>query len=168
MHDRSKAWPRATAAANTGAARPTATRRGALAAALVAGLALAACTQETLHHGYVITPEALAQAPVGSSREQVLLALGSPSTTGTLGGEVFYYISEKNVRTVAFMNPSVVDRRILAVYFDQEGRVTEIAEYGLQDGKVFDFIAKKTPTGGADFGFIGQVLRGATTVGPTL
>ncbi len=162
MYETAKARPPAAATTKAGGLLG----RLVPATLLVAGLALGACTQETLNRGYVITPEALAQAPVGSSREQVLLALGSPSTTGTMGGEVFYYISEKEVRTVAFMNPQVVDRRILAVYFDEDGRVREIAEYGLQDGKVFDFIAKKTPTGGADFGFIGQVLRGATALGP--
>ena len=136
--------------------------------ALTACLALGACVGETLNRGYVLTPETLEQVSVGASREQVLLALGSPSTTGTLGGEVFYYISQKASRPVAFMNPEITDQRVLAIYFDTEGRVSEVAEYGLQDGKVFDFISRKTPTGGSDFGFIGQILRGATTVGPSL
>lgn len=136
--------------------------------AVAACLALGGCVGETINRGYVLTPETLEQIPVGSSREQVLLALGSPSTTGTLGGEVFYYISQKASRPVAFMNPELTDQRVLAIYFDEEGRVTEVAEYGMQDGKVFDFISRKTPTGGADFGFIGQILRGATNVGPSL
>ncbi len=136
--------------------------------ALAACLTLGACVGETINRGYVLSPETLEQIPVGSSREQVLLALGSPSTTGTLGGEVFYYISQKANRSVAFMNPEITDQRVLAIYFDQEGRVTEVAEYGMQDGKVFDFISRKTPTGGADYGFIGQILRGATKVGPSL
>ncbi len=136
--------------------------------ALAACLALGACVGETLNRGYVLTPETLEQIPVGSSREQVLLALGSPSTTGTLGGEVFYYISQKASRPVAFMNPEITDQRVLAIYFDTDGRVSEVAEYGMKDGKVFDFISRKTPTGGADYGFIGQILRGATTVGPSL
>jgi len=167
MHETAKARPRLSEMRAAGIPRRSAAARAAVIA-LVAGLGLAGCIQETLHRGYVLNPEALQQIPVGSSREQVLLALGSPSTTGTLGGEVFYYISEKDVRSVAFMNPTVEDRRILAIYFDQEGRIQEIAEYGLKDGKVFDFIAKKTPTGGSDFGFIGQVLRGATQFGPSL
>ena len=37
-----------------------------------------------------------------------------------------------------------------------------------KDGKVFDFLSRKTPTGGADYGFIRQILRGATKVGPSL
>ena len=74
--------------------------------------------------------------PVGSSREQVLLALGTPSTTATFDNEVFYYISQTRTRPVAFMKPKLVDQRILAVYFDEDGRVDQLANYGCKDGKV--------------------------------
>ena len=100
--------------------------------------------------------------PVGSSREQVLLALGSPSTTATFDNEVFYYISQKRYRPVAFAKPKLVEQRVLAVYFGEDGRVTNIANYGIQDGKVFDFISRTTPTAGKDQNFIGQILAGAS------
>lgn len=136
-------------------------------ATLAAALALAACNAgatlvpgETLTRGYVLDEEALEMVPPGSSREQVLLALGSPSTTATLDNEVFYYISQTRSRPVAFANPRIVDQRVLAVYFGEDGRVTSIANYGLQDGKVFDFISRTTPTGGKDVSFIGQMLSG--------
>jgi outer membrane protein assembly factor BamE (lipoprotein component of BamABCDE complex) len=115
---------------------------------------------ETLTQGYVVDPQALETVPVGSSREQVLLALGTPSTTATFDNEVFYYISQTRVRPVAFMNPRIVNQRVLAVYFGEDGRVSNIADYGLQDGKVFDFISRTTPTGGRDRSFIGQLLTG--------
>ena len=108
----------------------------------------------------------LVVAPVGASREQVELALGTPSTTGVTNNEVFYYISQTELQPVRFLNPRTVDRRILAVYFDSDGRVREIAEYGIKDGKVFDFIARKTPTTGEDLGFVSQVLKGVLR--PTL
>lgn len=108
--------------------------------------------------GYVIDEQALEMVPPGSSREQVLLALGTPSTRATFDNEAFYYISQTRIRRAAFMNSKVVDQRILAVYFGEDDRVTQIAEYGLQDGKVFDFISKTTPTGGRDQSFIGQML----------
>lgn len=116
---------------------------------------------ETLTQGYVIDQQQIDQVPVGSSREQVLLALGSPSTTATFDNEVFYYISQKRRRPVAFMNPHIVDQRVLAVYFGKDGRVTQISNYGLKDGKVFDFVARTTPTGGKDQNFIGQLISGA-------
>ena len=96
--------------------------------------------------------------PVGSSREQVLLALGSPSTTAIFDNEVFYYISQKRVRQFAFMQPSLVDQRILAVYFNKDNRVDRIANYGLQNGELFDFVTRTTPTGGRDASFLGSIL----------
>jgi outer membrane protein assembly factor BamE (lipoprotein component of BamABCDE complex) len=87
-----------------------------------------------------------------------MLALGSPSTTATFDNEVFYYISQKRVRPVAFMNPRLVEQRILAVYFGADNTVTRIANYGLQDGRVFDFISRTTPTGGKDSSFLGSIL----------
>ena len=38
---------------------------------------------------------------------------------------------------------------------------SSIANYGLKDGKVFDFISRTTPTGGKDQTFLGQMLAGA-------
>jgi outer membrane protein assembly factor BamE (lipoprotein component of BamABCDE complex) len=139
---------------------------------LAVGAVLSACKTtdalspgETLTQGYVIDQDQIDLVPVGSSREQVLLALGTPSTTATFDNEVFYYISQKRVRPVAFMNPRIVDQHILAVYFGEDGRVTNIANYGLQDGKVFDFISRTTPTGGKDQNFIGQLLSGDSSGG---
>jgi outer membrane protein assembly factor BamE (lipoprotein component of BamABCDE complex) len=141
---------------------------------LAAASMLAGCksdmlsTSETLTQGYVIDQQQIDLVPVGSSREQVLLALGSPSTTATFDNEVFYYISQTRVRRVAFANPKLVDQRVLAVYFGDDGRVTQIANYGLQDGKVFDFISRTTPTGGKDHTFISQLLSGVGKIPSTL
>ena len=142
---------------------------------LAAAVALSGCNTsktfaglkpgETLTQGYVIDQESIDLVPVGSSREQVLLALGSPSTTATFDNEVFYYISQTRRRPVAFMNAKVVDQRVLAVYFNKEGRVENIANYGLKDGKVFDFISRTTPTGGKDQNFLGQMLSGVGNIG---
>lgn len=122
---------------------------------------------ETLTQGYVIDQQQIDLVPVGSSREQVILALGSPSTTATFDNEVFYYISQKRYRAAAFAKAKLVEQRILAVYFGEDGRVTDIANYGLKDGRVFDFISRTTPTSGKDQNFIGQLLAGAAGI-PTL
>jgi outer membrane protein assembly factor BamE (lipoprotein component of BamABCDE complex) len=111
--------------------------------------------------GYVVDQQALDLVPVGSSREQVVLSLGTPSTTNTVEGkEAFYYISQERTRAAAFARTKVTSQRVLAVYFDGDAKVERIADYGLQDGKVFDFITRTTPTGGADAGFLLSVIRG--------
>ena len=49
-------------------------------------------------------------------------------------------------------------RQVLAVYFDENKTVTQIANYGLQDGQIFDFVSRTTPTGGKDFSFLSQIF----------
>ncbi len=121
---------------------------------------------ETISQGYVIDQAAIDSVPVGSSREQVVLSLGSPSTTATFDNEVFYYISQTRKRRAAFAAARLVDQRILAVYFGEDGRVAQLANYGMKDGKVFDFVSRTTPTGGKDQTFIGQLLAGGTKPNP--
>ncbi|MFB9912872.1 outer membrane protein assembly factor BamE [Rhizobium paknamense] len=117
-------------------------------------------TGEVYHNGYIIDEKALALVPTGSSREQVLLTLGTPSTTATFDGEVFYYISQTRKRPVAFMKPQLVDQQVLAIYFSKDGTVAQRANYTLKDGKVFDMISRTTPTGGKDLTFLQQILSG--------
>lgn len=124
-------------------------------------------TSQTYSEGYVIDSKALETIPVGSSRDQVLLALGSPSTTAMYDNEVFYYISQTRYRGAQFMKPKVIDRRILAIYFDGRGQVKKIANYGLQDGKLFDFASRTTPTGGKDQPFLSQLIKGTKAVPAT-
>ncbi len=134
------------------------------AVAIAAALGLAGCVGETLNRGYVPSETALQQVPVGAPREQVLIVLGTPSTTADFGGEVLYYISQKTNRPVAFMNMRVVDQQVVAVYLDANGTVTQVANYGLQDGQIFDFVSRTTPTGGKDFSFLSQLFSAAGNV----
>jgi outer membrane protein assembly factor BamE (lipoprotein component of BamABCDE complex) len=129
-----------------------------LAAVLAVSLLASGCFASSYQRGYVFDQAALDQVPVGASQEQVLLVLGTPSTIATVSGEAFYYISQRTEQKVAFLNPKVVDQRVLAVYFDQERRVSRIANYGIQDGKIFDFVSRTTPTGGEELSFLRQIF----------
>lgn len=130
------------------------------AVALVLSAALGGCFSETYHKGYVIPEGALEQIPIGASQEQVLILMGTPSTVATVSGEVFYYISQRAERRVAFMRQEVVDQRVVAVYFDRNRRVERLANYGFRDGRVFDYVSRTTPSGGNEINYIGSVLKG--------
>lgn len=131
---------------------------------LLVSLPLAGCFTKTYTHGHVVSNDMLGQVQVGSSKEQVELVLGSPSTTSSLNGDAYYYISQTS-ETTAFLAPDIVEQRVVAVYFDEDGFVQDLANYGIEDGKVVDFITRKTRTGGSDYGFLTQVLRGAASPG---
>jgi len=141
--------------------RLTARWRGFRAVAAIALMcaALGACTGEQFQKGYILPPGALEQIPIGASQDQVLIVMGTPSTVATLSGEVFYYISQRSERKVAFMNQHVVDQRVIAIYFDKNRRVERIANYGLQDGKIFDYISRKTPTSGQELSYLTYVFK---------
>lgn len=139
-------------------------RRLALAARTTAvlvavGVLLGGCFNETFQRGYIIPDGALEQIPIGSSQEQVLIVLGTPSTVATVSGEAFYYISQRSERSVAFLQPSLVDQRVVAVYFDRNRRVERLANYGLKDGKVFDYVSRTTPTTGKEVNYINAMFK---------
>jgi outer membrane protein assembly factor BamE (lipoprotein component of BamABCDE complex) len=117
------------------------------------------CFGETFQRGYVLPEGALDQIPLGASQEQVLLVLGTPSTVATVSGEAFYYISQKAQRPISFVSTEITDQRVIAVYFDKSRKVQRLAEYGMKDGKVFDFISRTTPTSGAENNFITYMFR---------
>ena len=100
------------------------------------------------------------------SAEQVLQTLGTPSTVSTVGNRNWYYISQISRRRLQFLQEQVVDQRVTAVYFDNNLKVERVALYGLQDGKVFDFISRTTPTRRRGFELRRPDLQGHDEVQP--
>jgi outer membrane protein assembly factor BamE (lipoprotein component of BamABCDE complex) len=137
--------------------------RSPRSAAVVAllGFLLGGCITQTYQRGYLLPDGALEQIQLGASQEQVLIVLGTPSTVATVNGEVFYYISQKAQQT-SFLPQREVDRRVIAVYFDKGRKVERLANYGIRDGRLFDFISRTTPTGGQELNYVQYILKALT------
>lgn len=146
------------AAAPRRAKRFQSLRAIATAAVVLAGVA-AGCTSEQFQKGFILPDGALEQIPIGASQDQVLIVMGTPSTVATLSGEVFYYISQRAERKIGFMNQQVIDQRVVAVYFDKNRTVSRLANYGLKDGKVFDFVSRTTPTSGQELSYLTPIFK---------
>ncbi len=130
-------------------------------ALLAVGMAFAGgCAETITKHGQLFRESDLQQIQPGMMQEQVKLSLGTPTTTTTTGsGQVYYYISSTMSQS-AFFEPKEVDRKVVAVYFNQTGMVDRVANYGLKDGKIFDFISSTTPApGGNEDGILKQLFR---------
>jgi outer membrane protein assembly factor BamE (lipoprotein component of BamABCDE complex) len=130
-----------------------------IAATVALGLLLGGCLSESYQRGYIVPDGALEQIPIGSTQEQVLIVLGTPSTVATVSGEAFYYISQRSERPIGFMPQRVVDQRVVAIYFGKTRRVERLANYGLKDGRVFDFVSRTTPTGGKDYAYVNAMFK---------
>lgn len=153
---------------------PQISRRGllGLAAAGVAATVLGGCTQtiapisEEFQRGYILDEAALEQVRPGMGAQEVLELMGTPSTVSTVGNQSWYYISQTTRRRAAFMRQEVVDQTVAAIYFTPSLRVERKALYGLEDGVIFDFVSRETPTGGAEQSFVRQLFRGVTSWNP--
>lgn len=130
------------------------------AAIATAAFTLGGCAKEVIVHGYMIDDAAMAKIKPGTSVEQVLTEMGTPTTTSTVGNKTFYYISQIRERKVQFLNPTIADQRVAAVYFNNGFKVERVAVYGLKDGEVFDFISRTTPTSGQERSFVRQLFKG--------
>jgi outer membrane protein assembly factor BamE (lipoprotein component of BamABCDE complex) len=121
---------------------------------------LAGCAETITKHGHQFRESDIQQITPGMSAEQVKLTLGTPTTTSVVAtGNAFYYISSTEAEK-SFLSPRETDRQVLAIYFNQVGSVEQVANYGLKDGKVFDFISAKTPAPGSrDEGLLKSLFR---------
>jgi outer membrane protein assembly factor BamE (lipoprotein component of BamABCDE complex) len=115
--------------------------------------------------GYQISQDALAQIRVGQSQDLVVVVLGSPQTTNAFAqGSAWYYVQTK-VSETAFGLTSVIDRTVLAIYFDKNKRVADKAIYSLKDGKVVTIEGRKTQGYGEDRTFIQSFINSFTSSG---
>ncbi|MEM8647386.1 MAG: outer membrane protein assembly factor BamE [Pseudomonadota bacterium] len=124
---------------------------------LVAALALTlvACSPVIDHRGYLPRGQDVQKLQVGMSKTEVEALLGSPSTTATVNtsGDSYYYVSSVVEQKPVF-GAEVQDRQVIAVRFDIEDRVQNFAHYGLEDGRIVDFISRETPTEGREASLI--------------
>lgn len=111
-----------------------------------------------VNRGAVIDAKTSAQIKPGMGAQQVMSVVGTPSTTSTVGGEAWYYVSQRLERQLAFMPQKITDQRVLAVYFDKSKKVTRVADYGMEDGKPIDFLTRTTPTAGPEYHLLQSML----------
>jgi outer membrane protein assembly factor BamE (lipoprotein component of BamABCDE complex) len=118
---------------------------------------LAGCGAQIDRHGHNFMDVDLGQVQPGMSKQQVTTALGSPDTTSSIGGDAYYYISTTQ-KSYAFFKPWEIDRKVVAVYFDGQATVQNVARYGLKDGIVVRYAKDETPARGKDLGVLEQIF----------
>ena len=125
---------------------------------ILACAALIACTPVVYERGYLTDPALEASIKKGTDTKTTIQGrLGFPTTQATFGDETWYYISSRE-RQIAFFNPTVQSRNILAVAFDKDGKVIDLNHYSLKDGHVVAFETRETPARGRELTFLQQLF----------
>lgn len=134
-------------------------RRAALATFIAAACGLTAACNPTLRtHGYRYTEGEIPEfTPGEDTQSSVLATLGNPSTRGMFDDDTWYYISATR-EYLAYLRPDTRERRVIAIRFDEEGVVSAVDEYGLEEGRVVAFVDRETPTRGRELTLLEQLL----------
>ena len=133
----------------------------AIVSTLVLGAAaiLIACAPVISQRGYLPDPGIESSIKSGTdTKTTVQDRLGYASTTATFGNDSWYYISATE-KQVAFFNPTVLKRQVLAIQFDKQNKVTSVRHYGLQDGHLINFESRTTPARGRETTFLQELLK---------
>lgn len=125
--------------------------------------ALVACSPTVRTHGHVLDEAALAQIEPGrTSRDRVAQLLGSPSSMGTFDGAAWYYVSQRTERH-SFYQEKVVEQKVVAITFDEQGVVSDVERRNLDDARNIELVERETPTVGNELTaveqFIGNIGR---------
>jgi outer membrane protein assembly factor BamE (lipoprotein component of BamABCDE complex) len=137
---------------------PAPMRLALMAGSLGLGIALGGCAPKIVQHGNVPDEEQVVQIQPGEDdKNRVEQLLGSPSTTGTFGDDVWYYVSKRTTQT-AFFEPDVIDQGVLAISFDAQGIVQDLKVYDQSDGRLVAMVDRVTPTHGNELTIIQQML----------
>jgi outer membrane protein assembly factor BamE (lipoprotein component of BamABCDE complex) len=137
------------------------------ALALVAGLAatLPACSSIRESRGYIIDP-LLSEAiqPRIDNQQSVEATLGRPTFTSQYGTPTWYYVSSITGQR-PFNRPRIKEHSVLAVQFDEAGRVASVGRSGVDQVAFLDPNGDKTPTLGRERGFLEDLFGNIGQVG---
>ena len=130
---------------------------GVAAAALLA-LSLAGCEATVRTHGYTPAPEVLSQIQIGvDTRGSVQRKIGRPAHTGPFDEQGWYYVSTQ-VEHYMYHEPKVIDRKVVAVTFDDRDVVASLDVFGMENGRVVDLQTRTTPTYGRQLTVVEQIF----------
>ncbi len=121
-------------------------------------LALSACNPVLRTHGYIATKDKPQAVQVDKDTQASVLArLGNPSIKSTFDKNTWYYLTSVRER-MAYLKPVTNERTITAISFNEDGKVTKVAEYGIENGQYVDYVNRKTPTRGRELSVLEQIF----------
>ena len=106
--------------------------------------------------------EKISEVHLGQSKQDVMNILGAPSLTTGLSDDHWIYMAS-TVKKVAFFRPEELDRKVLAISFDN-GQISKIEKLSLADGNNFKIDTHTTQT--TEQGFFRKYFGGVGSYMP--
>jgi outer membrane protein assembly factor BamE (lipoprotein component of BamABCDE complex) len=129
------------------------------------GLALSGCSSILEPRGYIIDKALMDTVQPGiDNQASVEGALGRPTFTSEYGEPTWYYVSSVTGRR-PFRDPRIREHSVLAVRFDDAGRVIAVDRSGIERVAYLSPNGNKTPTVGRERGFLQDLFGNIGQVG---
>lgn len=133
-------------------------RLARLALVALLSVGVAACSATYRGHGYAPNLEELENVQPGQdTKGSVRAKIGRPGGTGIISDDAWYYVAS-TVEHYAYRAPLVVERRVVAIRFDTDGIVSDVNQFGIEDGQVIDLVTRTTPTYGRELTVVQQLM----------
>jgi outer membrane protein assembly factor BamE (lipoprotein component of BamABCDE complex) len=141
---------------------PVVQRRGRrtaiLGLAFGAMVVLSACESRIDQRGNKPDEDQVVQINPGvDDKNRVAELLGYPSTMSVFSDKTWYYIS-KRTKTIAFLDPELLEQEVLQIHFNDQGIVQDMKVYTEKDGEQIAYVDRVTPTPGTELTLVQQLL----------
>ena len=124
---------------------------------------ISGCNPILRTHGYVAAGDSKPQEvnTETDTKTSVLARLGNPSVKSTFDEDTeidtWYYMNSVRQR-YAYLRPQIQERNITAITFNEDGQVSKVVEYGIEDGRYVNYSNRKTPTRGRELSALEQIF----------
>ena len=133
-------------------------RRGSILSAGLLTASILACAPVIDNRGYFFDDRSVENIEKGvTDQSAVRDRFGSPTSVSKINNEAYYYIYSRFM-TESYRAPEEVDRKVLAIYFDKNKTVRDLAVYGLEDGIIVPIVARTTQTQGSELSALQQIF----------
>jgi outer membrane protein assembly factor BamE (lipoprotein component of BamABCDE complex) len=151
---------------NEAGAKKSSARRIKAVVLLAAMMAtLPACSSIRESRGYIVDPLLTNTIqPRIDNQQSVEGTLGRPTFTSQYGTPTWYYVSSITGQR-PFSRPRIREHSVLAVQFDEAGRVLKVDRSGVEQVVFLDPNGNKTPTLGRERGFLEDLFGNIGQVG---
>ncbi len=122
---------------------------------------LGACSNEYFiqTEGNMPTKDDVMQIKRGMAQNDVRQILGSPSVVTSLDHRTWIYMNS-TMKRMAFFEPEELERNVLAITFDHDGKVQKVVELTKENGKNITISKDATPVLGSEETFMEKYFGG--------
>lgn len=126
--------------------------------AISAVLAVSSCSNDIENKGYVTKFSDFSKVKEGvSTKQEVMDALGSPTTTSLFGKETWFYLGKEQTKET-FYEPETKNYSGYEIVFDDSGTVSKVVKKGKEDLKEFEIAEDYTKTTGNEITVLQQLF----------